>query len=245
MKKKIKYILSFSPYDLYEIVRFKMNQTKRIKKEISKIDSYLENNKIKKIQIGCGTNFIEGWLNTDIKSSDQIVYLDAGEKFPIESNSFDFVYSEHLFEHLKVHQQLNMLAESYRILKKGGVMRIATPNIGFLFKLYENPTTSENIDYIDWAVKNIPHLIDVKKLVVKKEDHYIYVINNFFKDWGHQVIHNISSLRELALQCNFTQVRECVVGESEVSFLQNIEKHGTIIPERINSIETMVIEIVK
>lgn len=245
MKKRIKHILSFSPYNLYEIVRDKMYKTTRTQKELSKIENYIANNEIKKIQIGCGTNFIEGWLNTDIKSSNQIAYLDAGVKFPIESDSFDFVYSEHLFEHLKVEQQINMLRESYRILKNGGVMRIATPNIGFLFELYENPNAQENMDYVDWAVKNIPHLAEVKNGIVTKEEHYIYVINNFFKAWGHQVIHNKSSMSKLALQCDFTQVRECSVGESEVLVFKDIEKHGTIIPERINLLETMVIELVK
>ena len=71
------------------------------------------------------------------------------------------------------------------------------------------------------------------------------MINNFFKAWGHQMIHNFSSIKKLALQCNYANVRECKVGESEVSFLQNIEKHGTVIPERINLIETMVVEIIK
>ncbi|MFV5688940.1 class I SAM-dependent methyltransferase [Flavobacterium sp. ZT3R25] len=245
MKKKIKNLLSYSPYNLYETVRNKMNQAKKNKKEISKINFYLENNEIKKIQIGCGTNFLEGWLNTDIKNNDKIIYLDAGEKFPLESDSFDFVYSEHLFEHLKTGQQLNMLTESFRILKKGGVMRIATPNISFLFRLFENPNTPEMIDYVNWAVKNIPHLFEANNMVVDQEEHYVYVINNFFKAWGHQVIHNISSLSKLALQCNFAQVRECTVGESNVLDLKNIERHGTIIPERINFLETMVVELVK
>jgi predicted SAM-dependent methyltransferase len=245
MKKTIKQLLRFSPYDLYEIVRDKMNQAEKGKKEVFKRDFYLENNEIKKIQIGCGTNVLEGWLNTDLKISDQILYLDAGEKFQLESDSFDFVYSEHLFEHLKVGQQLNMLTESYRILKKGGVLRIATPSIDFLFQLYENSKSSTMIDYVDWAVINIPHLVDVKNIIEDKEEHYIYVINNFFKDWGHEVLHSRSSFKKLALQSGFTQVEECTVGESDVSELKNIEKHGTIIPERINFLETMVMELVK
>lgn len=245
MKKKIKRILSYSPNYLYEVVRDKMNYDKKRKEQKIKIDSYLEDNEVKKIQIGCGTNLLAGWLNTDLKSSNEILFLDAGSKFPIESNCFDFVFSEHLFEHLIVEQQFNFLTESYRILKKGGIMRIATPNLDFLFRIYKNSNEPENIDYVDWAVGNIPHLKNVKSSIIDKEEHYIYVINNFFKAWGHQVIHNLSSISKLATQCDFIQVRECEVGKSEVIVLQNIERHGTIIPEKINLFETMVIELVK
>lgn len=245
MKKIIKLLLKYSPYDLYEIIRDKMNHSKRFNNQKKMIECYLKDNEIKKIQIGCGTNFLEGWLNTDLKFSDEVLFLDAGATFPIESDSFDFIFSEHLFEHLEVEQQLNMLSESYRILKKGGMMRIATPNLDFLFKIYSNPSISENIDYVDWAVKNIPNLKVVKKSIISKEEHYIYVINNFFKAWGHQVIHNVSSIKKLVLQCNFSHFRECEVGKSEVSVFQSIEKHGTVIPDNINLFETMVIEIIK
>lgn len=245
MKKKIKHILNYSPYDLYQIIRDKMNSRKRLKNQKKLIECFLKDNEVRKIQIGCGTNFLEGWLNTDLKFSDKILFLDAGAIFPLESDSFDFIFSEHMFEHLKVEQQLNMLSESYRILKKGGIMRIATPNLDFLFKIYSNPDTSENTDYIHWAINNIPRLKAEKNSIVGKEEHYIYVINNFFKDWGHQVIHNVSSINKLVLQCNFSQFRECEVGKSEVSVFQGIEKHGVIIPYRINLFETMVVEIIK
>lgn len=245
MKNKIKQILSYSPYGLYEIFRDNSQHSNRIKSQKNIINSYLKNSEIKKMQIGCGPNLFEGWLNTDLNCNDKIAYLNAGAKFPIESDTFDFVYSEHLFEHLKVEQQLNMLSESYRILKKGGILRIAMPNIDYLFSLFANPTLPENIDYVEWYVNNMPHLKAVKNLVIDKDKHYIYVINNFFKAWGHQVIHDVSSVSKLALQCNFSQVRECAVGESEVSLFQNIEKHGTILPARINLLETMVVEIIK
>lgn len=243
-KKKIKYLLSLSPYGLYEIYRNKNKHANCIKNQKLIIDNYLQNYEVRKLQIGCGSNILDGWLNTDLNYNDEVAFLDAGQKFPIESNIFDYVYSEHLFEHLKLEQQLNMFRESYRILKKGGIMRIATPSLEFLFKLYSAPTAQENVQYIDWAVKNIPNLKSVNSLI-DIEEHYCYVINNFFKAWGHQMIHNYSSIKKLALQCGYKQVRQCKVGESDASVLRNIEKHGFIIPENINLMETMVIEIIK
>jgi predicted SAM-dependent methyltransferase len=245
MKNKIKQILRLSPYGIYWIFRDNSERIKLFKNQKIIIDNYLKNNEIKKMQIGCGSNYLEGWLNTDLNYNDKVAFLDAGAKFPVQSDTFDFTYSEHLFEHLKVEEQLNMLKESFRILKKGGVMRIATPSLDFLFNLYANPNTIENKRYVNWAVENIPNLKIVNNSIIDIEGHYNYVINNFFKAWGHQMIHNYASIEKLALQCGYSQVENCNVGESSYEMLKNIEKHGTIIPEEINLIETMVVELVK
>jgi len=245
MRKILKNILSTSPYVVYKKYRDKMINVKRIKVQKEIIDDYLKNNEVKKLQIGCGTNIMEGWLNTDLKDTNSIAFLDAGKVYPIKSDIFDFIYSEHLFEHLKIEQQINMLEECHRILKKGGVMRIATPSLDFLFNLYSNPDTFENQQYVIWAMKNIPNLNVVKDSVVDNEEYYTHVINNFFKAWGHQMIHNYSSIKKLALQCGFNQVKQFSVGDSDILTLRNIERHGTIIPKRINLIETMIIEITK
>jgi predicted SAM-dependent methyltransferase len=245
MNKKIKNILSLSPYLVYKNLKSIKKKDKCVKYQKELIDNYIKNNDVKKMQIGCGSNYLEGWLNTDLNYNDKVAFLDAGANFPIESDTFDFIYSEHLFEHLKVEEQLNMLEESFRILKKGGLMRIATPSLDFLFNLYANSNTLENKRYVNWAVENIPNLRIVNNSIIDIEEHYNYVINNFFKAWGHQMIHNYSSIEKLALQCGYSQVENCKVGESSYEILRNIEKHGTIIPEEINLIETMVVEIVK
>ena len=245
MKETVKKILSYSPFGIYQIYRDKKKNKRRIEFQSRLIHDYLKDNSIKKLHIGCGKNILEGWLNTDLNYSENIAYLDAGVVFPLESGTLDCIYSEHLFEHLAVNQQINMLMEGIRVLKKGGIMRIAMPNVEFLFNIYSYPNTPVHIDYVDHYVSSYPCFKSVRELIKDKDEHYIYVINNFFKAWGHQMIHDFSSIQKLALQCNYSCVRKCEVGGSEVPFLQNIEKHGTAIPERINLLETMVVEIVK
>ena len=245
MKKEIKKLLKFSLYSLYENHRDNKKKKHRDSRQKSIITEYLKYNEVKKLHIGCGSNIYEGWLNTDLNFSSQIVFLDAGNKFPFDNNVFNCIYSEHLFEHLNVSQQLNMFKEAYRVLNKGGVMRIATPSMDFLFKLYKDSHSEESKAYSEWAVNHSPYLSVVKNKIEDKAYYHCYVINNFFKAWGHQMIHNLSSLKALAHQCGFTEVRSCRVGESEVSYLNNIEKHGTIIPPEMNLLETMVIEAIK
>lgn len=245
MKEKFKRLLKVSFFGLYEKYRNIKLVEKRIRTQKIFIQEYLSKNKVIKLQIGCGSNILGGWLNTDLNYSDNVAFLDAGKIFPFKSDSIDFIFSEHVFEHLNIEQQNNMIEESFRVLKNGGVLRIATPSLDFLVDLYSNHSSAENIEYVHWAVKNIPLLKIVETSIIHKEEHYVYVINNFFKAWGHQMIHNYSSLRKLVLQFNFSETRECAVGRSEFEILRNIEKHGTIIPEVYNLKETMVLEIVK
>ncbi|MDI1256463.1 MAG: methyltransferase domain-containing protein [Flavobacterium sp.] len=245
MRKKIKSLLSISLLGIYENLRKKKQLKQRFANQQRLIADYIKNNTVKKLQIGCGSNLLDGWLNTDLEDNVNIAHLDAGGIFPIASESFDFVYSEHLFEHLTPKQQINMLQESHRILKPGGVLRIATPSIDFLFKLYAFPELPEHIAYTKWAMENIPRLDFAKNAVKDASQHHIYLINNFFKAWGHQNILDIKSISSLAKENGFSKVTVREVGESQSTDLQNIEKHGTIIPPQFNLLETMIVEIVK
>ena len=91
-----------------------------------KVKKYLDNSPEPKLQIGCDTNLLTGWLNSGISLKECWfgIYLDAGKPFPFPESSFNFVFSEHLFEHLNYQQATNMLKESYRVLKPEGVFRI-------------------------------------------------------------------------------------------------------------------------
>lgn len=219
---------------------------KRLKKSgIITISKYVNENQTRKLHIGCGGNEFEGWLNTDIEPyTKSVAFLNAGEAFPIDSNTFDCVYSEHVFEHLTLEQQINYLHESFRILKSGGVIRIATPNFNFLMELQNAELSDLQKRYIDW---NFNHFLPKASKFLSNEvvDKKVYVINNYFKDWGHQLIHNPNSIIELITLSGFKNIEQKNVGESEVKYLINIEHHANQITEEFNLLETMVFEAVK
>ena len=245
MKKSIKKILSFSAYGAYEYFRDLKASEKKLKFQENFFKNYLKDSGKKKLQIGCGSNLLEDWLNTDLNWSEKVAYLDAGKKFPLPDSSFDFIYSEHLFEHLDESQQLNMLSECYRILKTDGVLRIATPSLSFLFNIYSNPDSEVNKAYTNWAMRHSAYLRNVKKLIPNSSYYQNYVINHFFKAWGHQMIHNKESLSEIAIISGFLEVNFYEVGKSDFEELENLEKHATVIPEEMNILETMVVELRK
>ena len=206
---------------------------------MERLTNYLNKHNVAKLQIGCGACPLDGWFNTDNSNSickGRIVYMDAGEPFPILDNTFDYVYSEHLFEHLTYKQAKNMLKESYRVLKENGVIRIATPNLQFLIDLYLHPEKDINKSYIEFDAKR-SHL----------PANPVYMINRFHTSWGHQIIYDPTTLKELLEGNGFKNVHQCEVGESEHKDLKNIEKHWLHFKrhnadEDYNLLQTMVFE---
>lgn len=54
-----------------------------------------------------------------------------------------------MIEHLAWHEGLFMLKECRRILKKGGILRISTPDLGVLINLYSN----NNSELLEMSMK--------------------------------------------------------------------------------------------
>ena len=205
-------------------------QCQRMKKQIA---TYVKKHPTEcKLQIGSGRNRLEGWLNTDYNGP---IYLDAGIKFEIKDNTFDYIFCEHLFEHLTLPQAHNMLSESYRILKPGGVLRIATPDYRFLREIYTNPNDELHQKYMQWLTKRFIQTDSVEP---------VFVISGFHTNWGHKVIYDFDTLARMTKQYGFS-TRQCMVGVSEHPALCDIERHGTCIPTEFNLLETMILESTK
>jgi predicted SAM-dependent methyltransferase len=195
---------------------------------------YLESHQTRKLQIGCGTNVLEGWLNTDINPPKEGLFLDATKRLPFDDFTFHYIFCEHLIEHLEYQEGINLLRECFRILKPGGKLRIATPDIRFLIELYNPEKTELQHRYIHWQVDSF--LSDIRNY----QD--VFVINNFFRAWGHKFIYDFKVMRDAMIGVGFTKIERYDVGESSDRNFENIERHGQIIPNAFNKLETFVVE---
>lgn len=223
----------------YFVNHFKVKRLKSQSKPI--IYKYLKANGIKKLQIGCGNNILLGWLNTDlIYEKNKVAYLDAGMQFPLPDKGFDYIFSEHIFEHLTFTQGLNMVKECFRVLKPGGRLRLATPDLDFLIKLYNDPDKKPHKEYIKWST-NL-HLQEISKQYDEDEYSAAFVVNNFFRDWDHEVIYNYEGLELVLKKAGFANITRQEVGKSDIQVFGQLEKHGEIIPEEFNEMETVVVE---
>jgi predicted SAM-dependent methyltransferase len=152
------------------------------------IRKYLTTNTIRKLHLGCGYHRIAGWLNCDLDPMRDAIILDVTRRFPFADNTFDFVYSEHMIEHIPDAGGRTMLEESYRVLKPGGTLRIATPDVRFLFRLYREDRSALEEDYVAWS--------GVEFLGDKVPHTALGVINNYVRDWGHIFIYDPDTLRQ-------------------------------------------------
>lgn len=200
------------------------------------IAEYLNGPGLKKPQLGTSNNVLEGWLNTDIDLyHDPVVYLDATKRFPFDDNTFDYIASEHMIEHVEYEAAQVMLQECFRVLKPGGRVRIATPDLRTLLALHSREKTSVQEFYIDWSSERfIPGARECKD---------VFVINNFFRAWGHCFIYDAETLTHALSMSGFREISLYKPGVSEDPNLNNLESHGKEIGnEAINQFETIVIE---
>lgn len=197
-----------------------------------------------KLNLGCGRNIIPGWINADlIAHSSEVFPMDASRPFPFPDNSFDYVFSEHMFEHLDLLGQQNMMRECHRVLRPGGVLRLAMPNFDFLIDLVNNPDAEITRRYLDWSYRMFIH--NKVEYGVNRTDYPVYVVNNFMHDWGHQFIHNPESLKNMGVGCGFNSFKRCDVNKSDYDVLKMCEMHQNEIPYWANELETMCFEFYK
>jgi predicted SAM-dependent methyltransferase len=201
-----------------------------------RVTEYLSANPVAKIQLGCGGNLLDGWLNTDGQCDGWFhpnsVKLNAAESFALPDAVFDYVYSEHVIEHLTYWQGQNMLQESFRIMKPGARLRISCPDFQFLLDLYQNPSELMT-DYMqqtkpDWA----PY------------PNAIFTINNYVRDWGHKFIYDQNTLQACLQAAGFDQIEQFDIRNSNDVNLANLEADWRMNPGFLQ-LETMTFEAVK
>jgi len=174
------------------------------------------------LEIGSAHYSKPGWLATDLNppAGHTCIRLDASESFEIPSESFDFVYSEHMIEHISFEGGRHMLEECNRILKPSGVIRIVTPTLGFLLRVMSADRGMLENSYRDWSVtEHVPEAPQVTNA---------FFLNNFVRNWGHTFIYDRETL-ELALRLSgFEPVVSCELNESTHPLLRGLANVGRL-----------------
>ncbi len=89
------------------------------------------------LNVGCGRTWHPEWTNIDLISTDRAVLVaDICEGLPFADQMFDAVYHSHLLEHLDVEHGQRLVAECFRVLRPGGILRIVVPDMEQIARLY-------------------------------------------------------------------------------------------------------------
>lgn len=200
-------------------------------------ETYLRTHPVRKLHLGCGWNPLDGWLNTDlVPASLDVLRLDATRPFPFGDASFDYAYSEHFIEHIPYPEGQRMLAECFRVLKPGGVLRTSTPDLAFLISLYNGRTSALIEEYVQFCAEHATPWAPNHSVA--------FHINNFVRDWGHQFIYDEATLRLALETAGFVDITTCPIQQSPHAPLRGLE-HERRMPPGFVALESMIVEAMK
>jgi predicted SAM-dependent methyltransferase len=152
--------------------------------------------------------------------------------------TFDYIFSEHQIEHISEADATAMLQECFRILRPGGRIRIATPDLAAILGLYDNPLHEIERRYIAWVMEKFwPN--------IRSGNQRCYVINHMFKAHKHRFIYDYDTLSAMLADAGFVEIVRAQPGESDDPVLRGVEAHGRTIGEDINRFETVVAEAIR
>jgi SAM-dependent methyltransferase len=94
-------------------------------------------NSLRLLNLGCGSRHHPEWINLDFTAHDpDVVAHDLRAPLPFEEAHFDAVYHSHVLEHLPKPLAPVFLRECHRVLRPGGVLRVAVPDLERIARLY-------------------------------------------------------------------------------------------------------------
>jgi predicted SAM-dependent methyltransferase len=85
-----------------------------------------------------GTRILNGpsWKFAKVAAENDIRFASATRRIPCPDNSAEVVYSSHMIEHLDCGEARDFLREAKRVLRPGGIIRLAVPDLGRLIDDY-------------------------------------------------------------------------------------------------------------
>ncbi|MES2025541.1 MAG: methyltransferase domain-containing protein [Pseudomonadota bacterium] len=91
----------------------------------------------KMLNIGCGGTYHLDWVNLDVATADpNVLTVNINDGLPFPKESVTVCYSSHVLEHLDKAGARNLIAECFRVLQSGGVVRLAVPDLEALAREY-------------------------------------------------------------------------------------------------------------
>lgn len=178
-----------------------------------------------RINIGSGISGAPGWFNIDnsptvllsripvVRRMSRIPQwpadvrrVDVRKGLPFEDATVSCIYSSHTFEHFTWEESLEVASECFRILVRGGVMRIVVPDLGALIRDY---------------------MRDASPLASHSFLHRLSLSHNIFDllhpGSHHSQMFDEKSLIHLFLQAGFASPAVMTFGESRIPDIAEVE----------------------
>lgn len=178
------------------------------------------------IKLNLGSHYQQyhhGWTNVDILGlhdsgkalRTKFMQYDVTKKVREEDNTVECIIASHLIEHLNKKNGKKLVEECYRVLKPGGVLRLATPDPRIIASKYLDGSIS------DFAIFNVGVSDDEAD---NAQSFWNLIVP------GHKVIHDSVSLKNLLEEAGFINVHvmEFNQSRSEIIRKQTYDLHPSI-----------------
>jgi len=133
-----------------------------------------------------------------------IRYADGAGRIPHAAGSVDVVYSSHMIEHLDRHEAWLFLVECLRVLKPGGVLRLAVPNLRWSI-----------LEYMEKG--NADHFIAQLQFDIDKPRGLIARVHRVLTGGrGHHWMYDSTSLARLVEECGFRGIETPPAGKTRL-----------------------------
>ena len=87
--------------------------------------------------LGCGSQICPDWINIDlVRTGPGVVAHDLSTGIPLPDVSCEVVYHSHVLEHLRRPDAQFFMRECFRVLKPGGILRVAVPDLEQICRQY-------------------------------------------------------------------------------------------------------------
>lgn len=155
----------------------------------------------KKLHLGCGDKIIPGFINVDKRRLPgvDIADCDVSNLSMIEKSSVDLIYSCHVLEHFPRPKTFSVLLEWNRVLKPGGVLRVAVPDWDATVEIYRRTQDYENL--LNWIYGG-------------RE----YAENSHYRQF------NFAGLKTLLIEAGFKRVRKYDWTQTEHAHIDDFSK---------------------
>lgn len=107
-----------------------------------------------------------------------IRWADAGKRLPFADGSVEVVYTSHMLEHMTREEVRRFLAETRRVLKPGGLLRVAVPDLDYHVGLYgKHGDADQFVTGLMMAAELPKGLLGKLRHILVGERHHLWMYN--------------------------------------------------------------------
>jgi len=138
----------------------------------------------------------------NILYENNFIHYDLRFGLPFHENMATHIYTSHFLEHLYPNEAELLLKDAYKVLKKGGVIRISVPDLEYAISLYPQE----------------------KKDMLNK---YFFInnVNNTFSN--HKFMYDYDSLSEILYSIGFQKVERSKFCSGDFPNIDTLDNRGT------------------